>query len=70
MDFQSVFTAKLVIFGKVVGKHLCIFSENLIFLTHKNSYIGSLCITDPEYGGHSQEIRSFSQFLLQTGDFR
>jgi hypothetical protein len=29
-----------------------------------------LCITNPEYGGHDQEIQSFSQFLQQTGDFR
>jgi hypothetical protein len=29
-----------------------------------------LCITDPEYGGHDKEIRSFGQFLTQTGDFR
>jgi hypothetical protein len=31
--------------------------------THKNSYIGPLCITDPEYVGHVQEIRGFGQFL-------
>jgi hypothetical protein len=32
--------------------------------------MGPLCITDPEYGGHDQEIWSFDQFLSQTGDFR
>jgi hypothetical protein len=26
--------------------------------------------TELEYGGHDQEIRSFDQFLPQTGDFR
>jgi hypothetical protein len=29
-----------------------------------------LCIADPEYGDHDQEIRSFNNFLPQTGDFR
>jgi hypothetical protein len=29
-----------------------------------------LCITDPEYGGHDQEIQHFGQFLPQTEDFR
>jgi hypothetical protein len=37
--------------------------------THKNSYMGPLCIIDPEYGVHEQEIRSFSLFLPQNGDF-
>jgi hypothetical protein len=26
--------------------------------------------TNPEYGGHGQEIRSFGEFLPQTGDLR
>jgi hypothetical protein len=39
------------------------------FKTHKNSYMGPLYITDLEYVGNDQEIRSFSQFLPQTGDF-
>jgi hypothetical protein len=30
----------------------------------------SLYITDLEYGGHSQEIWNFGQFLPQTNDFR
>jgi hypothetical protein len=25
--------------------------------------MGPLCITDPKYGPHSQEIRSFGKFL-------
>jgi hypothetical protein len=29
-----------------------------------------LCITDPEYGVHDQEIRSFGKFMPQTGNFR
>jgi hypothetical protein len=33
------------------------------FETCKNSYKGPLCITDREYGGHSQEIWSFGQFF-------
>jgi hypothetical protein len=40
------------------------------FKTYKNSYTGPICITDLQYGGHGQEIQSFSQFLPQTGDFR
>jgi hypothetical protein len=39
------------------------------FKTHKNSYTGPLCITDPQYVGHDREIQSFHQFLPQTGDF-
>jgi hypothetical protein len=27
-------------------------------------------ITDPEFGGHGQEIRSFGKFLPQSGDLR
>jgi hypothetical protein len=43
--------------SKILGKHLGILSENLIFFkTHKNSYTGLLCIINPEYGGHDQEI--------------
>jgi hypothetical protein len=37
--------------------------------THKNSYTGPSCITDKKYGPHAQEIQSFGQFLLQTGNF-
>jgi hypothetical protein len=32
--------------------------------------MGPLCITDLQYGDHDQEIRSFSQFLHRTDDFR
>jgi hypothetical protein len=44
----------------------------LIFKTniYINSYTRPLCVTNPEYEDHNQEIWSFSQFLLQTGDFR
>jgi hypothetical protein len=58
------FCRKLEIFGKTVGLHLRILSENLNFLkTHKNLCTGPLCITDSIYGGQDQEIWSFSQFL-------
>jgi hypothetical protein len=43
--------------------------DNFFFKTHKNSYMGPCCITDPEYGGQDQEIWSFGQFMPQTGDF-
>jgi hypothetical protein len=39
-----------------------------ILKTHKNSYVGPLCITNGEYGGQDQEIHSFSQFLPQTDE--
>jgi hypothetical protein len=39
------------------------------FKTYKNTYTELLCITDPLYGGHDQEIRCFGQFMPQTGDF-
>jgi hypothetical protein len=29
-----------------------------------------LCITDPEYAGHDQEIQSFNQFLSQYVNFQ
>jgi hypothetical protein len=46
-------------------------NENLNFLkTHNNSYKGPLSIINPEYGSHNKEIRSFSQFLPQNGDFQ
>jgi hypothetical protein len=46
------------------------FEQKFDFLkTHKNSYMRPLCITDPQYGGDNKEIRSFYQFLPQTGDF-
>jgi hypothetical protein len=32
--------------------------------------MGPLEITDLEYGGHNQEIRSFGKFLPQSGDLR
>jgi hypothetical protein len=65
------FCRKLAIFGKTVGKDIRILSKNLNFIkTHKNSIRGPVCITDPKYGGQDQEIRSFSYFLLQTGNFR
>jgi hypothetical protein len=32
--------------------------------------MGPLEITDPEFGGHGKEIRSFCKFLLQSGDLR
>jgi hypothetical protein len=34
--------------------------------TCKKSYTWSLCITDPEYEGHDQEIWSFGLFVPQT----
>jgi hypothetical protein len=40
------------------------------FKTHKNSYTGVLCITDPQYGHHDHKILSFGQFNPQAGDFR
>jgi hypothetical protein len=40
------------------------------FKARKNSYIGLLGTTDPEYGGHGTKIQSFGQFLPQTGDLR
>jgi hypothetical protein len=40
------------------------FERNFDFLKiHKNEYTVKLCITDRQYGGHDQEIQSFSQFL-------
>jgi hypothetical protein len=32
--------------------------------------MGQLCITDPKYRGHNQEILSNGQFLPQTMNFR
>jgi hypothetical protein len=32
--------------------------------------MGPLSITNLEYEGHDQEIRSFGQFLPQNADFR
>jgi hypothetical protein len=32
--------------------------------------MGPLGTTDPEYGGHDQEIQSFSKFLPQTWNIR
>jgi hypothetical protein len=31
--------------------------------------MGQLGTTDPEYGGHEQEMQSFGQFLPQTWNF-
>jgi hypothetical protein len=36
---------------------------DFLFKIHKNAYMGPLCITHPQYGGHDQEIQSFDQFL-------
>jgi hypothetical protein len=64
------FCSKLAIFAKTVGHNLWILGKNWKFLkTGKNLYTGPLCITDPKYGGHDQEIRSFGQFLPQTSGF-
>jgi hypothetical protein len=64
------FCPKLAIFIKTVGQHLCISSENVKLLkTRKTSYTRPLWTTDLQYGVHDQEIRSFNQFLPQTGDF-
>jgi hypothetical protein len=50
----------LAIFGKTVGWHHWILGEYLDFSkTHKNSYMRPFGSTDPEYGGHGQEIWSF-----------
>jgi hypothetical protein len=47
------------------------FDKNLKLLkTHKNSYMGPLCITDPEYGPHGQGIKSFDNILPQIAYFR
>jgi hypothetical protein len=46
-------------------------SENLkFFKNRKNTYNGPLGTTDPENGGHGQEIRSFDQFLPETGNLQ
>jgi hypothetical protein len=55
------FYRKLAISGKTVGQHLRILSKNL--KTCENSNTRVLCIINPEYGGHDQEIKSFGQFL-------
>jgi hypothetical protein len=60
------FCRKLAIYGKTVGVHIRILSENL--KTYENSNTRPLCITDSEYGGHDQEIWCFDQFLPQNGD--
>jgi hypothetical protein len=62
------FCRKLAIYGKTVGLHIRILSENL--KTRENSNTRPLCINDPEYGGHNQEIWCFDQFLPQTDDLR
>jgi hypothetical protein len=49
------FCSKMALFGKTV--QLWILVEKLnFFKTRKNSYTGQLQITDPQYGGHDQEI--------------
>jgi hypothetical protein len=56
-----------MIFGKTVVKHLWILSEKLNFLkTHKNSYMGPLCIIDLQYEGYEEEIQSFGQVYAQN----
>jgi hypothetical protein len=40
------------------------------FKTRKNTYMGPLGTTNPEYGSHGIEISSFGQFLPQTGNLR
>jgi hypothetical protein len=58
-------------FGKTVGQHLHIWSENVkFFKTHKNTNTRPLWITDLQYGVHDQEILSFGQFLPQTAHYR
>jgi hypothetical protein len=37
------------------------------FRTRKKLYTGPLCVTDSGYWFYDQEMRSFGQFLLQTG---
>jgi hypothetical protein len=65
------FMHKLAIFVKTVVLYQWISIKIWVFFkTHKKSYMGPLCITDPEYGGHGQEIRSFGKFMPQTSDFR
>jgi hypothetical protein len=67
---STSFHRKLAIFGKTVGSHQCILSENLIFFkTHENTYTGPLGNTDLEYRRHETEIQSFIQFLPETGNF-
>jgi hypothetical protein len=47
------------------------FEQKFVFYkTHKNSYTGPLGTSNPEYGGHCQEIQSSDQFLPKTDDFR
>jgi hypothetical protein len=40
------------------------------FKTHKNSYTGPLWITDPQYCGHDQEIRSLGPVFPKLEIFR
>jgi hypothetical protein len=57
------FRRKLVIFGKTIGQHLWILSENLNFFTpHKNSYAESLCIIDLDYGVTVKKYGVFVSF--------
>jgi hypothetical protein len=47
------------------------FEQKFVFYkTHKNSYTGPLGTSNPEYGGHCQEIQSSDQFVPKTDDFR
>jgi hypothetical protein len=62
------FCRKLAIYGKTVGLHIRILSENL--KTRENSNTRPLCITDLKYGDHDQEILSYGPFLPQTGNFQ
>jgi hypothetical protein len=53
------FCRKLMIFAKTVGPPID-FERKMHFLKiHKNSHIGPLCVTDPEFGHNDEEIRSF-----------
>jgi hypothetical protein len=68
-EFRSVFAANchFLINPKV---SLWILSGNWnILKTHKNLYMRTLCEIDPEFEIYVQEIRSFDQFLPQTGVF-
>jgi hypothetical protein len=66
----SFFLTNWCFFGKIEGYQLRILSQNFKkFKIHKNLCNGPLCIIDMEYGLHGQKIRSFGQFLPQTGIF-
>jgi hypothetical protein len=65
------FCGKLTIFAKNHRLTHTDFERKFdFFKTRKYSYTRPLYVTNPEYGAHDQEIRSFGQFLSQTDDFR